>query len=114
MDLIKQYEKNEKIKNGYFKRIDSGDFEQLQQLVAQSVKNNRVPLCVASEEAGIDLKAVKSELEKNGKVIKVIDLRKAYSASPEEKYNYIQEVTANVQECLRSGHLLVISLDDSE
>ena len=62
-DLVKQYEKNEKIKTGYFERISHTDGEKLLSLIDKSVKNNRVSLAVGSEESDIFLKDVCSKLK---------------------------------------------------
>lgn len=47
-DVIKQKERNEKIKHGFVEKVSAGDRLKLQQLITLSNNNNRVPLIVAS------------------------------------------------------------------
>lgn len=75
-EIIKQKEKNEKIKHGFLERITRDSLGRLKEFVEKSNKNNRVPLLVASEHAKFTLADLVDSLGKQ--VCHVFDLRKAY------------------------------------
>lgn len=54
-EVVKQKERNEKVKHGFVVKISANEGDKLVELVSKSNKNNRVPLVIASEPSKFNL-----------------------------------------------------------
>lgn len=111
-DVIKQKERNEKIKHGFVEKVSAGDRLKLQQLITLSNNNNRVPLIVASQASRFNLAELQAALAVDRKY-NSFDLRKAYLLKGEEKHNYKLALSEITRRTLVQGGALVINLDES-
>lgn len=54
-EVVKQKERNEKVKHGFVVKVSVNDGDKFVELVSKSNKNNRVPLIIASEPSKLNL-----------------------------------------------------------
>lgn len=109
-DVIKQKERNEKIKHGFVQKLSVSDGHKLVEICTRSNQNNRIPLIVASEASKFDLAALETKLGADRKCHS-FDLRKAYLLKGEEKYNYKLAFAEMTRNTLIEGSALIINLD---
>jgi hypothetical protein len=57
-EVIKQKERNEKIKHGFVAKVVVSDAAKVHELCVKSNKNNRVPLIISSEDAKFDINSL--------------------------------------------------------
>lgn len=112
-EVLKQKERNEKVKHGFVTKVPVSDLANLAELCTKSNNNNRIPLVIASESSQFNLVTLQQQLASAG-TSHNFDLRKASILAGEERFNYKARFGEMTRSVLKEGGSLVINLDESD